>query len=177
MKKLLNSKWGVIGLALLAVAALVQSIALPLIQSNASTDLLVDMVDPLLDNIIEAIDQPLFDGKLSRSDIEISKLGWIENPSRNPFQHTPEPIDETLKSNKKIEPRTVVDPPQLDAIIINDHARYAVLGTEIIATGENLGEFQIQSIQSNHVDLTGPNGPVRLHLIEALLEKENETTN
>lgn len=180
MKKLLNSKWGIIGLVLCAVAAMLQSIALPIIQpylseNTDSNDVIEGIIDPLLDDLSETLDQSLSSLTPTKSKIELSKLDWIENPRRNPFQAFPEP-DKIITENREPEKQEPVTPPQLDAIIINDHVRYAILNTEIITIGETLGKFKIQAIQSNHVDLTGPEGSLRLHLIEPILEKDHETT-
>ncbi len=176
MKNLLKSKWIVIGLALCAVGSLVHSIVLPLMKSSSSADvtsinMIEDIIDPLLDGVIGTLGQPLSDITQSKSSIEISKLSWTENPRRNPFQPLPKDKKTPIKNIMPVQQKLVVT-PQLEAIIINDHARYAVLNTEIITTGDTLGEFSIRSIQTNHVDLAGPDGQIRLHLIEPILEKK-----
>ncbi|MFK8066739.1 MAG: hypothetical protein AB8D52_00670 [Gammaproteobacteria bacterium] len=179
MKKLLNSKWVVLGLAICAIASLVQSIALPLLQTPAFDSVAEEFIDPLLDASTEIFDQATSDNPAIKQSIDIDNLSVVTKPKRNPFQALPvtkEFMEKDVKKKKeqKVVTRTPVINPRLDAIIINDGARYAVLDSKIITSGDSFGEFHIESIQSNHIDLTGPEGPVRLHLTESSLEKNHE---
>ncbi|GEM_PF-6991457 len=168
MKNLFNNVYFMSALFIASVAYVFFTIkGLTHSEEAEYSDAVGDFADTSMDALMGAFndDAPSSNASIPPDkDFDITKFDWSSSPRRNPFlPHagltSDAPVIESHEGSV-----SYVALPQLSAIFINNTRRLAMIDNKVIGIGDDIDSYTVISIESDHVDITGPAGNRRLSL-------------
>ena len=181
MRNMFNNIYFVAAMSLLAIGYIAYTVYPFIYTDNAAAgDSLVNaVIDPLDDLILSEPHVNSFD---SDKDLDITKayINWDVYPKRNPFatltkqQGITPPQKLTNKQQKTTSEKVIhkeeIEIPKLNAIVISQQSRLAMINNQLLSIGDTINAFEIKKIEPGYIDLHGPDGSLRLTLYESLYE-------
>ncbi|MEL7537085.1 MAG: hypothetical protein AAFZ58_03095 [Pseudomonadota bacterium] len=185
MASLLNNRFVVIGLALVAAYFVYQRVVVPLVGDDVATadiDYADDDIDEVIDNSndigIETAEQGLqfVTAQYDLQQVSVEALHWNEEPDRDPFapQVIIDTADVTAVQDKisDVVPtlsnviRSAPPLPRVSAVVDASDIHYAIVNGEIRQPGDRIGPWRLERVERNAVvfvdDLGGYTRTVRI---------------
>ena len=166
MAALLNNRWFVGSLALLAAFVVYRQVAVPLLDDGGGAVVLAptpedidDVIDFSDDPGIETVAQGLqfVTAQYDLQSVSVDALHWNEDPTRDPF--APKVVidtDDVTAVQDKISdvapvsvrtPEPATPPPVIAAVVSGNDVQYAVVDGEIIKPGDRIGPWRLVAVE------------------------------
>ena len=160
MGKLLNNKYVIATMVLVALVALYFRVAQPIMEfmypDSVGNQAVIEDLNTFED-VVSISDQAsqLTPNNIASSRVNFSRLRWNENIQRDPFREDSSP---SIKSPARTKfnsesPSTKRRLPGVSALVFSDELKFAVIDGEIYQEGDDFEEFKIRQISERSISL------------------------